>query len=217
MLYSISPCYIQFPRQHSVSEAIFAVYRPFFSQAKAKLESDLQAGVYDKMDGWIANLKDLANTQRALNKLWAEVDSKRKALTAQQQEVEKLRGQAAAGDHKAAGKVPDAERVLAEKDAALKAATAAHDAEEAPQYERLKATLEQAPSLRTHITTALDSVAAAMNATKAAIAAPAPASFKVPAALPAAVPAAVAAAPGSFKVPVAAVPLSTPAPVANEL
>jgi len=29
-------------------------------QAKAKLESDLQAGVYDKMDEWVANLKDLA-------------------------------------------------------------------------------------------------------------------------------------------------------------
>lgn len=28
-------------------------------QAKAKLESDLQAGVYDKMDEWVANLKDL--------------------------------------------------------------------------------------------------------------------------------------------------------------
>jgi len=34
--------------------------------------------------------------------------------------VEKLRAAAAAGDHKAAGKVPEAERALAEKDAALK-------------------------------------------------------------------------------------------------
>ncbi len=31
-----------------------------YLQAKAKLESDLQAGVYDKMDEWVANLKDLA-------------------------------------------------------------------------------------------------------------------------------------------------------------
>lgn len=36
------------------------------------------------------------------------------------QEVEKLRAQAASGDHKAAGKVPEAERALADKDAALK-------------------------------------------------------------------------------------------------
>lgn len=34
--------------------------------------------------------------------------------------MEKLRAAAAAGDHKAAGKVPEAERALAEKDAALK-------------------------------------------------------------------------------------------------
>lgn len=59
------------------------------------------------------------------------------------------------------------------------AAIAAHDAEEAPQFERLKATLEQAPSLRTHLAAALDAVAAAMNAAKASFAAGA--SFKVPA------------------------------------
>lgn len=99
----------------------------------------------------------------------------------------------------------------------LAAAIAAHDGEEAPQFERLKATLEQAPSLRTHITSALDAVAAAMNATKAAIVAPAPASFKVPAAAPAALADVPAAAQESAKVPEAAVPLSTPAAAANEL
>lgn len=56
-----------------------------------------------------------------------------------------------------------------------------------------------------------------MNATKAAIIAPAPASFKVPAAAPVAVADVPAAAQESVKVPEAAVPVSTPAAVANEL
>ena len=50
-----------------------------------KLEQELQAGVYDRMDSWIANLKDLANKQRSVNKLFGEVEAKRKALTAAQQ------------------------------------------------------------------------------------------------------------------------------------
>ena len=72
------------------------------------------------------------------------------------------------------------------------AAIAAHDAEEAPQYERLKATLEQAPSLRTHLAAALDAVAAAMNATKASYAAGG-ASFTAPVVAAGAVPLSVPA------------------------
>lgn len=75
------------------------------------------------------------------------------------------------------------------------AAQQKHDAEEAAQFERLKAALAEAPSLRTYIAIALEQTAAAMNAARASITAPVNSGNGAAASLAAAAAPVVAAAP----------------------
>ena len=80
----------------------------------------------------------------------------------------------------------------------------AHDAEEAQQYERLRAALAQAPNLRSHVAAALDSVAVAMQSAKATITGPIGATAPTMGGMVASAPAMPAGKPAP------AVPLSVP-------
>lgn len=91
------------------------------------------------------------------------------------------------------------------------AAQAAHDAEEAPQYERLRAALATAPNLRSHVAAALESVATAMTSARATITGPVGTVANMPSM---AVPAIGGAGAASAKQ--SAVPLSVPGMVSEQ-